>query len=276
MITLLTDFGDRDYYLAAMKGVLLQRAPGAVLVDVSHQVAAGDIAGAGWLLGAAWRWFPDGTVHLAVVDPGVGSRRRMVAAEVRGHRFVAPDNGLLSWVLRTAADAAVHAIERPDLYLDGDPNGDSALTAGRTFAGRDRFAPAAAALADGESLPNLGPEVTDPVLLTEPEPVLHGPPGRAGSRLEGSVAHIDHYGNLVTNLPSEWIGNGACRTTVGSGQLRHRIEVRAGHYEEIPAGQAALLPGSLGTLELAYNGEPLAPAWGVRRGEPVEVTILAD
>jgi S-adenosylmethionine hydrolase len=251
ILTLLTDFGTRDYYVAAVQGVLLRLAGGVELVDVGHEVAAGDVEGAAWLLGAAWRWFPEGTVHLAVVDPGVGSRRRILAVRGSGHFFVAPDNGLLTPVLGLAG-AEVRSVERTDLFLPGP---------GATFHGRDRFAPVAAWLARGEALAALGPVVGDPVRLEIP------PPRRERGVLHGRVAHVDRFGNLVTDIPAEWLGDGAWRLEVGG----HATGRRVTHYGEIPPGEAALLPGSLGTVEVSIAGDGVARRWGVRRGATIRV-----
>ncbi|HEX2165364.1 MAG TPA: SAM-dependent chlorinase/fluorinase [Thermoanaerobaculia bacterium] len=261
---MLTDFGTADYYVAAVKGVLLRLAPGATVVDVSHEVAAGDVEGGAWLLGAAWRWFPEGTVHLAVVDPGVGSERRILAARVGGHAFVAPDNGLLTPVLGREG-AEVRAVERSELFLPGP---------GATFHGRDRFAPVAAYLARGEELAGLGPAVEDAVRLALPVSRSEGEPPRpdaAGAVLRGRVMHVDRFGNLVTDVPGEWLGDGPLRVEVGG----HATELRVTHYGEIPEGDAAALIGSLGTLELSARDESLAQRWRVARGATVAVELSA-
>lgn len=268
VITILTDFGTSDYYVAAVKGVLLERSPGATLVDVSHHVGTGDVEGAAWLLAAAARWYPAGTVHLAVVDPGVGSERRILAARAGDSLFVAPDNGLLSNVLADHEDAPVHAVDRPDLYLAGP---------GSTFHGRDRFAPVAAYLARGGNLDELGPRVEDPVLLPTEPPRAEGSPPRSGvpgSVLRGRVAHVDRFGNLVTDIPSDWLGEGEVTVEV-AGDEGGTTSLRVDHFAEIPAGRAAALAGSLGTLELSMDGASLADAWDVWRGDAVTVRFGA-
>jgi hypothetical protein len=264
LCTLLTDFGAADYYVGAVKGVLLARAPGATVVDLGHEVAPGDVEGGAWLLAAAARWYPPGTVHLAVVDPGVGSARRMLAAAAGGMLFVGPDNGLLPPAAEAAAGSAGgvewRAVTREDLRLPGP---------GDTFHGRDRFAPAAAWLLAGGTLAGLGPAVADPVRLALPAPRRDGPPGEAGTVLHGRVAWIDRFGNLVTDLPAEWLGDRPCRAEVAG----RAAERRAGHYREIPPGEAAVLPGSLGTLELALDGDSLARRWRVARGAAVTIRL---
>ncbi len=250
LLTLLTDFGTADYYVAAVKGTVLRLAPGTVLVDVSHEVPPGDVETASFLLRAAAPSFPEGTVHLAVVDPGVGSRRRMLAVRSGAGVFVAPDNGLLDPFLE---GSEVRSVERDELFLAGP---------GQTFHGRDRFAPIAASLLRGEGLERLGPEIPDPVRLSS------SPPRREPGRISGRVIHVDRYGNLVTDIPAGWLPPGPCRVEVG-GKGTSR---RAGHYAEIPPGEAATIIGSLGTVELSMNGEDLARAWNVARGTGVGIT----
>ncbi|HEX9940378.1 MAG TPA: SAM-dependent chlorinase/fluorinase [Thermoanaerobaculia bacterium] len=251
ILTLLTDFGTGDYYVAAVKGTVLRLGPqGVTLVDISHEVPPGDVETGAFLLGAAALTFPSGTVHLAVVDPGVGSARRMLVVRSRSALFVAPDNGLLTPFLPAAV--SVRSVERSDLFLPGP---------GQTFHGRDRFAPVAASLLRGEPEAGLGPEIPDPVRLT------FTTPRRSGSRISGRVLHVDRYGNLVTDIPVGWLPSGDCRAEVGG----FSIARRASHYAEIPPGEAAMVPGSLGTVELSMNGEDLAFRWGVPRGAPVEI-----
>ncbi|HEX5759862.1 MAG TPA: SAM-dependent chlorinase/fluorinase [Thermoanaerobaculia bacterium] len=251
LLTLLTDFGTRDWYVAAVKGVVLRLAPGAGIVDVTHEVAPGDVEGGAFLWNAAVRWFPDRAVHLAVVDPGVGGTRRILAARAPHGFLLAPDNGLLTPFLDQPG-LEVRAVAREELFLPGP---------GATFHGRDRFAPVAAWLLRGEPFAALGPVVADPVRLPA------APPQRAAGRLAGRVVHVDRFGNLVTDIPADWLPAGPCRAEVG-GRATTR---RATHYAEIPPGEAALLPGSLGTLEMAAGGADLAALWRVARGAEVKI-----
>lgn len=298
VLTLLTDFGTRDYYVAAMKGVVLRLAPPQLradggplqMVDISHDIGFGNIAEGAFVLGAAAASFPAGTVHLAVVDPGVGSDRRILVVESGGSYFVGPDNGLLHDPLtrplsrpaelptelpgelpggaqgdgevlapelhRSGAldNRRVFAVERSDLYLPSP---------GSTFHGRDRFAPVAAAVLRGESLEELGSPISDPVLL----------PGEAPRRspecLEGRVIHIDRFGNLITDLPTEWLGRAPAEATVDG----LRIPAWVSRYDQLEAGEAGLLPGSLGTLEISMRGESLALSWRIHRGAPVRIAL---
>jgi hypothetical protein len=248
LLTLLTDFGLTDYYVAAVKGTVLRLAPGTVLVDISHDVPSGDVETAAFLLAAAFPSFPAGTVHLAVVDPGVGSARRILAARTATGWLLAPDNGLLNPLLDQAEE--IRSVEKAEVFLPSP---------GQTFHGRDRFAPTAAWLLRGEPFADLGPVVRDPVRL----PIE--PPRREPGHVEGRVAHVDRYGNLVTDIPASWLPPGPCRIEIGIRTTERRVTC----YAEIPPGEAAWLSGSLGTIELSLNGENLARHWGVARGTAV-------
>jgi S-adenosylmethionine hydrolase len=253
LCTLLTDFGTADWYVGALKGTLLRLAPGVVLVDLSHDVAPGDIAAASLLLAGAAPTFPDGAVHVVVVDPGVGSARRLLAVRAAASTFVAPDNGLLTPFL---SGAAVHAVERADLYLDAP---------GETFHGRDRFAPIAAAILRGTPLDRLGPRIDDAERLASPQPESDQERGVA----RGRVVHVDRYGNLVTDIPAAWIRDRRVRATIGT------IEVRrsATHYAELEPGVPALLVGSLGTVEIALRDRSAAAVLGLGRGDAVTIEL---
>ena len=250
LLTLLTDFGTADYYVAAVKGTVLRLAPGTEIVDVSHEVPPGDVETAAFLLAAAAPAFPQGTVHLAVVDPGVGSERRILAVRTAEAWFLAPDNGLLTPVLDGAL--SIRSVERSDLFLPSP---------GQTFHGRDRFAPVAAWLLRGEPEAELGPEIGDARRLPAP------PPQRSPGRISGRIIHVDRYGNLVTNIPVAWLPDGPCRAEVAG----RAVTRRAGHYAEIPDAEAALLAGSLGTVELSLNRDDLSRRWGIGRGAEVKI-----
>ena len=258
VLTLLTDFGVEDYYVAAVKGTILRLAPGTQIVDVSNQVPNGDLVSGAYLLSAAVPWFPDGTVHLAVVDPGVGSARRILAARVDNGWIVVPDNGLLTHLIHREAIHSIRSVEKAGLFLDSP---------GQTFHGRDRFAPVAAWLLRGESADELGPEVGDPIRLPWEEP------RREPGVLSGKVAHLDRYGNLITDIPAAWLPeeDTTCRVEIAG----HRVHRRASHYAEIPHGEPAMIPGSLGTVELSLKGENLALRWIVERGTAVRITWAA-
>jgi S-adenosylmethionine hydrolase len=249
-ITLLTDFGLRDGYVAAVKGVLLSRCPEARLVDVSHEIRPGAIATAAFVLGQAAPYFPAGTVHLAVVDPGVGSARRAIACEVGDQRFVAPDNGLLSRVL-DAGPLRVHELREPELWRD---------EVSAVFHGRDLFGPVAAHLAAGGALERVGPPVDAATLvrLAWPEPTARD------RELVARIVHVDRFGNLVTSLRLEGEASPACVVELAG----RTIPVRR-TYADVASGELLALRGSSGLLEVAANCASAAELLGVGPGDVV-------
>lgn len=251
VVTLLSDFGTRDGFAAAMKAVILDRAPGVQLVDATHDITPGDVEAAAWTLAQYWKLFPVGSVHLAVVDPGVGSRRRAIALSADDRHVVAPDNGLVTAVLNSAAGwRCVEIVEAR--YLRPNPS--------PTFHGRDIFAPAAAHLASGKPIELLGPAVTDPRRLSAV------PPSRSRTEVRGRIAHIDRFGNLITDIPGDWV-DGAWRFSVGAtdidvGPLRRS-------YSDAEEGALVAVVGSAGTVEVAARGASAARLLGAARGDRV-------
>ena len=254
VIALLTDFGLRDHYVAAMKGVMLGICPDATLVDISHDIPAQDVLAGALELDAVVRYFPQRSVFVAVIDPGVGSSRRAVAVDVDGRRFVGPDNGLLS--LASKGTPRVRAVELREGRYALDP-------VSRTFEGRDRFAPAAAWLASGVDLCELGPAVDRLVQLQVPLPT-----GSADG-VDGVVLRVDHFGNLVTNIDRHTLGPflGALTIQV-AGSLVRGVSTT---YAETPPGTLCAIVGSTDTLEIAINGGSAAAALGEGRGTVVRV-----
>lgn len=240
-ITLLTDFGTADGYVGEVKGVLATGAPGASLVDIAHDIAAHDVEGARLTLARYWRRFPEGTVHLVVVDPGVGSTRAALAVESEGRFLVGPDNGVLSPALLHAGARCV-ALEIP--------NGASP-----TFHGRDVFAPAAAELAQGIALDALGVACLDPEVRRTPEATR-----RADGAIAGAVISIDRFGNAVTNLVAP---------RGGAIQLDGRIIPLRRTYADVAPGELVALVGSSGLVELALRDGSAATEVGLRRGAVV-------
>jgi S-adenosylmethionine hydrolase len=241
VITLLTDFGTADGYVAEMKGVLLSTVPDATLVDVTHEIAPQDVEGARLTLARLWRRFPPRTVHLVVVDPGVGSDRPALAVESDGRLLVGPDNGVLSPALLVAgARTAMLAI----------PPGASA-----SFHGRDVFAPAAAVLALGRPLESLGAPATAPLIRRTPEPRR-----LENGALEGIVISVDHFGNAITNL----IGLRPGVVEVGDTVLPVRRT-----YADVPAGTPLALVGSSGLIEVAVRDGSAASRFGLTRGSTI-------
>lgn len=249
LITLLTDFGNRDPYVGMMKGVILGRLWSARIVDLTHEIAPQAVRQAALVLESSWRWFPPGTVHTAVVDPGVGTDRAVVLLESGGHFFLAPDNGLLGFL--AASPWTGRRVERPDLYLQ---------PVSQTFHGRDVFAPVAAYLAGGGDPAALGPPLTsfagEP--LPEPRPVAGG--------VEAEILAVDRYGNLITSLrPSRLAGR--CRIHAGG----VCIEELSPSYASAPAGALLAIAGSSGRIEISVNGGDAAQRLGLSVGDRIVV-----
>lgn len=246
IITLLTDFGQSDSYVAEMKAVLLGSAPGALLVDVVHDVPPGDIRAAQYLFARSWHRFPEGSVHLVVVDPGVGTSRRALAAARDRHLFVGPDNGVLTPIL---SQAEVVALEVPP---DASP----------TFHGRDLFAPAAARLARGDGLRALGRPVGDLHLTPLPAP------RREGHTVVGEVIYVDRFGTLVSNIDRQLAGDAATASVPGG----HSAPV-ARTFGDVEPGALVAFVGSGGMVEIAARGRSAAEATGARVGTEVRVVL---
>ena len=248
VITLTTDFGYQDGYVAAMKGVILTICPRATLVDVSHDVRPQAIRQAAYLLSTVVPYFPPGTVHLVVVDPGVGTGRRAIAVETGRAVYVAPDNGVLDLAL--AGDEARSAVE---------------LTEGRyrlpevsaTFHGRDLFAPAAAHLACGRSLAEMGPAL--PLADLQALPAIRQP----------ALLHVDRFGNLITSYR---VPAGQARLAVTVGGVR--LAGLARTFADVEPGELLAYVGSSGYLEIAMREGSAAQALGIGAGAPVEVQAL--
>jgi S-adenosylmethionine hydrolase len=257
IITLTTDFGGADWFVGAMKGAILRVAPRATIVDVCHGVPAGDIQTGAFALRAAYRYFPRGTIHVAVVDPGVGSSRGGLAVQTADYCFVGPDNGVLSLALAEQRIQAVHRLENQRYFQH---------PVSRTFHGRDVFGPVAAHVSRGVRLRALGPEQGDFVRLPWPRPE------RQGDILHGVVVYVDRFGNGITNLSegalqelgAEWWG---LSCAVG----RHRRLPCVSHYQAVATGEAAAVLGSTGLLEIAVNGGSAARQLGLRVGSRVRV-----
>jgi S-adenosyl-L-methionine hydrolase (adenosine-forming) len=249
IITLLTDFGSADHYVAEVKGVLLTRAPGVTLVDVTHGIPPGDVRSGSYVIGRTWHRFPTGSIHLAVVDPGVGTPRPALALGAHGHFFVGPDNGVFTPVLH---DAEVEAVVLPT------PD-----AASPTFHGRDVFAPAAAGLANGLPLSVLGqPLGSIPVRLA------YTAPHYEGKTVVGEVVYVDRFGSLVTNLTSELVPTYA-RLEVEDldlGPLRRT-------YSDVTAGGLLAYVGSGGAIEIAVRNGSAARRLGVGVGGRVRARL---
>jgi hypothetical protein len=257
VIALLTDFGTVDHYAGTMKGVMLGICPDITLVDITHDIPPHDVMAGALELAAAYRYFPAGTIFVAVVDPGVGSARRGVAVDTGDYRFVAPDNGVLTQVLRESpAKKIVELTERR--Y--------ARPTVSRTFEGRDRFAPAAAWIAKGTQFAALGRNVPDIQKLDIP--VADG----SGEAVRGVVLRVDRFGNLVTNIDRKTVerfGQSNAITIDAGGQ---RISRLVATYAELPSDGVGALFGSTDHLELAAPSSSAAERLGLARGAVVTVT----
>jgi len=253
IVTLTTDFGLEDAYVAAMKGVILSLTPDVVLVDVSHQVPPQDVFHAALLLESILPCFPDDTIHLLVVDPGVGTQRRALAAHTKWGFFVAPDNGVLTPALSDPGARSIVHLTKPSYFR---------RPVSATFHGRDIFAPVAGHLARGVPLELLGDPISDPVLLEIPQAVPAGP-----NAWLAEVIHVDRFGNLITSLPSEGLEGDPKEWAfeIGGKILAglHRT------YGEAPTGQLLALTGSSGRVEIAQRDGHAARALGLGPGARV-------
>jgi S-adenosylmethionine hydrolase len=258
IVTLLTDFGTRDWFVGVVHGVILSRAPEAQIVDLTHDIPPGDVSLAAFVLEVATPEFPPGAVHVAVVDPGVGTGRRALCVAARGHYFVGPDNGILECAL--AAPGAQAFEIREERFLR--------LPLSRTFHARDVFAPVAAHLARGEQPPVLGPPVADALRLE---------PRRAVSldgELRGAVAYIDRFGNCITNLGEEDLRHafpGVPPEELAVGIAAQWVQGISSTYAGVPVGTLVAVIGSTGRLEVASYAAQAAARLGVAVGDPVSV-----
>jgi S-adenosylmethionine hydrolase len=259
LIAILTDFGLRDHYVGTMKAVALGICPEAGFVDITHEIPPQDVLAGALELSACYRFFPAGTIFLVVVDPGVGSSRRGIAAEAGDYRFVAPDNGVLTGVFRETA---------PRRVVDLTERRYARATVSRTFEGRDRFAPAAAWLARGIELGALGRTLVDWHALEIPAPVVRD------VELAGEVLRVDRFGNLITNIDhrgfDRFVGDHPLQIRAGS----HPIERLVSTYGEAASGEVCALFGSSEHLEIAANGGSAAALLGLGRGASVVVRRL--
>jgi len=262
IITLTTDFGLNDHFVGAMRGVLLGIVPEAQIVDISHAVQAFDILDGALTISHAYSYFPEGTVHLVVVDPGVGTARRPIILAGARHRFVAPDNGVLSLIYEREQRISVRHVTAEHYFLQPRSN---------TFHGRDIFSPVAGYLAKGVDPERFGDELTDYVRFSFPRPKPV-----AENTLRGVVLKVDRFGNLVTNIAPTDIPNlfeeapPAFRIAVGTKGQVTRI---CANYAEGGPGEAFGILGSMGFLEIATNRGSAYQLLGAGKGSEVNVVI---
>jgi S-adenosylmethionine hydrolase len=253
IVTLLTDFGTRDPFVGVMKGVILARGPALRLVDLTHEIEAQRVGDAAFWLGQSFGWFPAGTVHVAVVDPGVGSERAPLAVRAQGHLFVGPDNGIFEVVLRHATAAEARELKPEHLEL---------AVPSRTFHGRDLFAPFGAALAAGTlDFGDVGPlrKPTRTTLVPEA--------ARSADGAEGVVVVVDRFGNLITNVPGETLLERPRASVSLAGKTLKAVRT----YSEVPEGVLCALVGSHGMVEIFARNGSAAERLTAKRGTPVRV-----
>ncbi len=256
IITLLTDFGLRDGYVASLKGVILGICPEVRLVDISHLVQPQDVRSGAFLLATVYQDFPPGTIHLAIVDPGVGTERRGLAMRTPQYFLVGPDNGLFSWVCRHEPEAQAHSLENSKYWR---------TPVSPTFHGRDIFAPVAAHLAAGVALEEFGPP-WDPHIAGWTTMV------RSERTLRGEVIHVDHFGNIITNLDEHTVTAFAPPEELVIEIESTRLNGLNTTYGEQPRGALMALIGSHGYLEIAANQQHAGKLLGIRAGTPVRVS----
>jgi S-adenosylmethionine hydrolase len=260
IITLTTDFGDDSPYVAAMKGVVLAINPEARLIDLSHQIPPQDLRHAAFFLASAVPYFPTGVIHVIVVDPGVGTERALLAVEVAGHRMLVPDNGC--WTLlasEASGPPSVRRLAEPRYWRQ---------SVSATFHGRDILAPAAAHLSLGVPFDALGPAATVWVRLET------CPPDLANGCLRGEVVFVDHFGNLVSNIPADAflaLADRPVRITVGEREVPRRVRT----YADAEPGRVVALIGSAQRLEIAVTQGSAAQRLQAGVGTPIVVTVCS-
>ncbi len=257
MITLLTDFGTSDYFVAAVKGVILTINPQVRIADITHEVAPQDIASAAFTLGACYHDFPLGTIHVAVVDPGVGSERRPIVFEAGDYLFVGPDNGIFSYVYTRERSVRVFQITRGECFRQ---------PTSATFHGRDIFAPTAAWLSRGNTPESIGKEILDYVKFELPRPKIY----RELGVIEGSIIHIDRFGNCITNFTEQEIS--LLQPPVRINIKGRNVRQFGAHFTlSVKRDELFAYPGSAGYWEIAIWSDSAARLVGAQVGDKVIV-----
>ena len=261
-ITLTTDFGTRDWFVGTMKGVIARIAPTTRIIDLTHEVTPGEIRAGAFALRASYRFFPKGTVHVVVVDPGVGSARKAIAVQTADCFFVGPDNGVLSWALAREKVKAVHLITNADYFLK---------PLSRTFHGRDVFAPVAAHLSRGVPIHKFGPKIRDFIKLDWPAPRAQRAKRdrtfkRDSTAVQGEIIYVDRFGNAISNLDAASLPHPAHGPVEVISKGR-RVCTLAEFYGAVPIGKPVAVMGSSGLLEIAVNDGSAARKLRLRVGD---------
>lgn len=250
VITLTTDFGTRDGFTAQMKGVILSITRNVLIVDVTHDIAPFSILEGALVLKGLHRYFPEGAIHMAVIDPGVGTARKCIALRAENQYYIGPDNGIFSLVLGDETSQEIREIQNPDFCLPMPHP---------TFHGRDVFAPAAAHLASGKAFESLGDLMNAPVMLTIPEPEI------TSDGIAGEVIYVDRFGNLTTNIEA-----GILVREVGTVSVANKtIAGLSRSFGEVPEGRIVALVNSYGYLEIAINQRNAAGRLQIGKGSPI-------
>jgi S-adenosylmethionine hydrolase len=256
LITLTTDFGTGSPYVATMKGVILGMNSAARVIDISHEISPQDVRHGAVVLAESTPWFPAGTIHVAVIDPGVGTARRLIYAHLGDQHYLAPDNGLLSLLAERNRLTRIIELANAEYWLPEVSN---------TFHGRDILAPVAAQLSLGLEPERLGPALTQIEMLDWPEP------GVMQNRIEGAVRWIDRFGNLITNITASMLATGQSATSLTIDCAGHEIAGLSVFYGQHPPGTLAGLVGSSGYLEIAVTDGNAAQMLSATVGAPVAV-----
>lgn len=255
-VALLSDFGTNDPFVGLMKGVLLSRAPNLTLIDITHQVPPQDVQTAAFYLMTAIPYMPKGTLFMTVVDPTVGTGRGIVWAKTENYQFIAPDNGLVSWVEQKEPIVEARFISNSSLFMESISS---------TFHGRDIMAPVAAAIAKGLPEKKIGPVFGEYRRLPFPKPV------RAGNRVTGQVIAIDHFGNVVTNIRRDLLSARGVYSVAG--RMLKDLKLT---YASVPEGEPLAVIGSFGFLEFSVRNGNFARTFDVKIGAPVEAIVSLD
>jgi S-adenosylmethionine hydrolase len=255
IVTLLTDYGTKDHFVASIKAVILSITPQVQIIDITHEVPAHDILEAGFVLRSCFTYFPTRTIHVVVVDPTVGSQRKPIIVATDNYYFVAPDNGVLSLIYDVEPVSTVVEIRAEHLMLP---------EVSKTFHGRDIFAPAAAWLARGTDMLNFGDPIEEYAKITLPKAKMVGE-----AMIKGNVLHVDRFGNLITNISRddfntarEKVPGNTVKTLIGKQEIVGLKE----YYAEVQKGEIVALFGSSNLLEIAQNQGSAARTLGVSRG----------
>jgi len=260
IITLTTDFGLEDSYVGQVKGAILKNNISVSVIDICHSIPAHDILSAAITIHTSYRYFPRGSVHLIIVDPGVGSQRNILVAATEEHLFIAPDNGVLSLLFKDSEFKSIHRVENASLF----PSEVSS-----TFHARDIMAPIAAALAGGMPLDTVGPsvQITSCVLMELPEPVI------SENKIDGQILHIDRFGNIRTNITTTDLSTFQPMNFGGIRLRGHQVDTISNTYSDAPSGRLVALIDSSGYLEIAMNRGNAAELTKCKQGDPILLII---